>query len=298
MIKQKGNNCVTASAAMIAEFHGVKTDQNQLAVLSSEMSANNQGTYPSEMLLAMQKLGFFGDAFYWDERGVFMDDILPLIREALFEIGPIYISFRPNVFGIEGHGCVVVGYDDRKKELHFYNPWGNEFEKEYELVAAEANGIVLIEPANIKPVATETYIEKIRSIIPVFCGDFIDLSTELKRLGQAHELVWCSRRDSRSDKRFAQDTARDDGRMILELAFERNPAVLIPYSQEGVTERYLLVTRPPAGGARYLVYHISRNGWSKPKLQTLGNLTRYWVTAFNAKESTYNLWELPMIELR
>lgn len=297
MVQQKGNYCVPASAAMIAGFHGIKTDQDQLAELSSEMSASNQGTYPGDMLLAMQKLGFDGHTLHWEHEEAFIDDVLPQVRRALYQTGPIYISFRPNVFGSMGHGCVIVGYDDRKEELLFYNPWGNEFEKAYERVAIEAYGVVLIEAPNAVPIATEAFIARIRSLVPKFDGDFQALSTRLGRAEQAHDLVWCSRRDARDDKRFARDTARDDGRMILELAFERNPAVLIPYSEDGVTRSYLFVTRPPEGGARFLVRRIDQQGWNQAELQTLGSLTRNWATAFTIKEGGDPVWELPMIEL-
>ena len=297
MIKQKGNYCVPASAAMIAEFHDIKTNQEQLAELSSEMSANNLGTYPSDMILAMQKLGFVAHALHWEDQAVFTEKILPEIRRTLYETGPIYVSFRPNIFGIMGHGCVIVGYDDRKEELHFYNPWGSKFEKTYGQVAVESSGLVLIEAPENDYVATDAFTKNIRSKIPRFEGDFLDLSARLNRLDQPHKLVWCSRRDAHKDKRFAQNTAREDGRLILELAFERNPAVLIPYSEDGVTRRYLFVTRPPEGGARFLVRSIDKQGWSKAQLQTLGSLTRHWPTAFITNKDG-PIWELPMIELR
>lgn len=298
LVKQKGNYCVPASATMIAGFHGIKTDQDQVAKLSSEMSASNQGTYPSDMLLAMEKLGFKGRALHWRKEAEFTETVLPQIRRALFDSGPIYISFNPYVFGSMGHGCVIVGYDDRKEELLFHNPWGNEFEKEYQQVAIEANGIVLIEAPEPAPVATEAFIEKVKAAVPKFDGHFLVLSQRLKRTQIPHELVWCSRRDARDDKRFARDTARDDGRMILELAFERNPAVLIPNSKDGTTEAYLFVTRPPAGGARFLVRSIDDRGWGRAELMTLGSLTRNWVTAFEQAGSDEKVWELPMIELQ
>ncbi|MFT5837199.1 MAG: hypothetical protein ACI9ZV_000703 [Candidatus Azotimanducaceae bacterium] len=89
----------------------------------------------------------------------------------------------------------------------------------------------------------------------------------------------------------------DDGRLILELAFERNPAVLIPQSKGGETEKYLFVTRAPEGGARFLVRSIDEHGWGEPELMNLGSLTRNWVTAFDQKAGDEKVWELPMIEL-
>jgi hypothetical protein len=298
MVQQKGNYCVPASATMIAGFHGINTNQDQVAELSSEMSAGNQGTYPSDMLLAMEKLGFSGHSLNWQDESDFMNQVLPKIRRALFETGPIYISFKPNVFGRMGHGCVIVGYDDRKEELLFYNPWGNTFESAYTRVAIDGYGVVFIEAPEPAPVASSAFVKKIQKLIPKLNGNFIALSHQLTQLQQAHELVWCSRRDARDDKRFARNTARDDGRKILELAFERNPAVLIPESKNGTTEAYLFVTRPPDGGARFLVRRIDSNGWEPAELMTLGSLTRNWVSRFSVQGSDEKVWELPMIELQ
>jgi len=297
MVTQKGNYCVPASATMIAGFHGIETDQDQVAELSSEMSASNEGTYPRDMLLAMEKLGFDGRSLRWNDDEDFTQTALPQIRRALFETGPIYISFRPNVFGSMGHGCVIVGYDDRKEELYFHHPWGNEFTKTYSRVGIDGYGVVFIEAPEPAPVATEAFIAKIESVVPIFDGNFLALSKRLERAGQVHELVWCSRRDARDDQRFARNTARDDGRMILELAFERNPAVIIPQSEDGETQKYLFVTRPPEGGARFLVRSINDRAWGKAELMTLGSLTRNWVTAFTVEDSDEKVWELPMIEL-
>ncbi len=297
MVTQKGNYCVPASATMIAGFHGIETTQDEVAEFSSKMSASNQGTYPSDMLLAMQKLGFDGRQMQWKDENDFFNKALPAIRKELAQTGPIYISFKAGVFGQMGHGCVIVGYNDRREKLYFHNPWGTEFEKEYAIVAIEGRGVAFIDPPEPAPIATEAFIKQVQSAVPRFDGDFLKLSAKLAHATQAHELVWCSRRDSRDDKRFARDTARDDGRKILELAFERNPAVLIPFSDKGLTEKYYFVTRPPVGGARFLVRTIDSQGWSEPELFTLGSLTRSWVTSFDEPGSPRKIWELPMIEL-
>jgi len=297
MVEQKGNFCVPASATMVAGYHGIETDQDEVARLSSEMSASNEGTYPSDMLLAMNKLGFEGRPLYWKTSEEFFTSILPAIRQQLFEAGPIYISFKPGVFGSMGHGCVIVGYDDRKQELLFHNPWGNTFESEYVKVAGQAHGIVLIDPPLAAPIASPELIDTIKKLIPRFEGDFIRLAKRLDQSDQGYKLVWCSRRDARGDRRFAEDTARDDGRKILELAFERNPAVIIPYSPSGTTEKYYFVTRPPEGGARFLVRAIDAQGWQEAELYTLGSLTRNWATEIEVSKTGEKIWELPMIEL-
>jgi hypothetical protein len=249
------------------------------------------------MLLAMNKLGFGGRSLYWKTESEFLDSVLPVIRRELVETGPIYISFRPGVFGAMGHGCVIVGYNDRREKLYFHNPWGNTFEKDYEDVAIQGFGIVLITPPLTAPIASPEFVKKIQTAIPAFNGDFIQLASRLAQTTYPHKLVWCSRRDAHGDRHFARDTARDDGRKILELAFERNPAVIIPHSEDGRTEKYYFVTRPPEGGARFLVRAIDATGWQEAELYTLGNLTRNWATEIPVGDNGENIWELPMIEL-
>ncbi|MGJ8640058.1 MAG: papain-like cysteine protease family protein [Opitutaceae bacterium] len=297
MVVQKGNFCVPASAAMIAGFHGLETDQDEVAQLSSEASASNQGTYPIDMLLAMQKLGFQGEQQHWKDKEDFFETALPAIRQALVATGPIYISFRKGVFGAMGHGCVIIGYNDRREEMTFHNPWGDVFVKSYTAVGYDGHGVVYIDPPQPAPIADEAFIKTIRGEIPVFEGSILTITKRLIQAELAHNLVWCSRRDARDDKKFARDTARSDGRKILELAFERNPAVIIPLSPSGKTQAVYFVTRPPNGGSNFQVYEITEKGWSEPELKTLGSLTRNWSTVFEVPEIDHPVWELPMIEL-
>ena len=189
MVTQKGNFCVPASAAMIAGFHGIKTDQDQIAQLSSEASISNEGTYPSDMSLAMAKLGFDGHTLIWKDEAEFNDQALPTIRRALVDTGPIYISFRPGVFGTMGHGCVIIGYDDRREEMLFYNPWGNQFKKEYDEVATDGYGIVRFDPPRAAPIASDALIAQIQQHAPRFDGDFLALANRLKQAGQSFELL-------------------------------------------------------------------------------------------------------------
>ncbi len=297
MIKQHSNFCVPASASMISGYHGIKTDQDEIAQLSSEGSASNRGTYPSDMLLAMQKLGFTGNTLQWDSESDFLKNTLPKIRQKLLSTGPIYISFKPGVFGTMGHGCVIIGYDDRKEELHFHNPWGNKFKKDYNEIAVEGYGVVVIDPRDTAPIASEVFIEKIQNTIPSFPGPLSTLYNKLSKNNIKAEIIWCSRRDERDNKNFAKSTARRDGRKILDLAFERSPAVFIPHSPKGETNKYLLVTRPKDGGADYPVMELSDTGWSDIEERTLGSLTREWTTYFEAIGEFTQIWELPMIEL-
>ena len=69
-----------------------------------------------------------------------------------------------------GHGCVIVGYDDRKAE-HFHNPWGTTFEKSYAAVALQSAGIVYIQAPKECPVATDEKIIAFQRKMPRLTGD-------------------------------------------------------------------------------------------------------------------------------
>ena len=97
MVKQHGKFCVPASAAMIANYHDLDVDQFEIAQLSSSSSINNEGTYPRDMKLAMEKLGFEGVEIRWEPGDQFSDEILPKIKQELYRDRPIYISFVPGV---------------------------------------------------------------------------------------------------------------------------------------------------------------------------------------------------------
>ena len=294
---QFGNYCVPASAAMIANFHDLDIDQYQIAQLSSAGSAGNLGTFPRDMKLAMEKIGFTGKEEFWNNSNEFQQDILPQIKNALFREGPIYISFRPGVFGSMGHGCVIVGYDDRKAELHFHNPWGNTFEKTYAAVAVQSAGLVYIQAPKKSPVATDEKIIALQQKMPRTTGNLKDLYNTLKFQSISFDLIWCNRYDTLEDRSFADDTARRDGRLMLKLAFRRNPAVILPNSPKGETKSFYLVSRPPNGGAQYKVQEITPQGWGPAKLMTLGSLTREWPTLIENKSGERVLWQLPLIEL-
>lgn len=300
LIEQYGNYCVPASASMIANFHGIEIDQFEIAQLTSADSAGNHGAYPFEMLMALEKIGFTGREISWENAAKFHSQILPQIQNALLQKGPIYVSFKPGVFGSSGHGCVILGYNNRKEELLFYNPWGNAFEKSYASVAYESSGIVIIEPPQASPVATDAAIARFKNKFPRLENspfDCLDLLAQFKDNAINFEILWCNRYDTLLDRKFADETASKDGRLILKLAFRRNPAVLIPNSPKGITESYYFVTRPPEGGARYSVREISTNGWSAPELKTLGSLTREWPTHLKNDAGQRILWQLPLFEL-
>ena len=94
-----------------------------------------------------------------------------------------------------------------------------------------------------------------QACLPQLTQNFLQVPRLLEQSHIQHTVLWCNRRDERDDRKFADKTARRDGRTLLELAFERNPAVLMPYSPEGKVAAYFLVTRPPEGGARLRSAH-------------------------------------------
>lgn len=297
MVKQYGNFCVPASAAMIANFHDLDVDQYEIAQLSSSSSINNEGTYPRDMKLAMEKLGFEGVEIRWDSGDQFSEEILPKIKEELYRERPIYVSFMPGVFGTMGHGCVIVGYNERKEELMFHNPWGEKFEMDYSRFSGVAHGIVTIKPIEAVRPASPQELQAFTGKIPKLAGGFNWLYTQIVRNEIPITIKWCNRYDTLSDRKFADDTAREEGRTMLKLSFRRNPAVLIPNSPKGMTQSWYLVTRPPEGGARYSVQELSADGWSDPELKTLGSLTREWPTLLKSNQSGESYWRLPLVEL-
>ncbi|MGC6455676.1 MAG: C39 family peptidase [Coraliomargaritaceae bacterium] len=296
MVVQYGKFCVPASAAMIANYHDLDVDQYEIAQLSSSSSINNEGTYPRDMKLAMEKLGFEGEEIGWENSKQFADTILPRMKQELYQDRPIYISFKSGVFGPMGHGCVVVGYNERKEELYFHNPWGEKFEMEYSFVAGVARGIVTIKPVQAVRPASPEELEAFTGKIPKLEGGFNWLYSQILSHDIPSTIKWCNRYDTLSDRKFADDTARKEGRTMLKLAFRRNPAVLIPNSPKGRTQSWYLVTRPPEGGAQYSVQELRLDGWSQPELKTLGSLTREWPTLL-ASSSGESYWRLPLVEL-
>ena len=87
-----------------------------------------------------------------------------------------------------GHGYVIIGYDDRKEEINFYNPRGNKFEKTYEQVAIEASGLVLIETPKTEYAVNEAFTTIIGSRIPK-CGiNFLNLSGSIGSIATASQI--------------------------------------------------------------------------------------------------------------
>ena len=140
------------------------------------------------MLHAMQKLGFTGRSLYWKSPEQFEDEALLHIKHTLFESGPVYVSYRAGIFGNTGHGCVIVGYNDRKQEFTIKNPWGYAFTDSYDSLATGCEGVVLIDPPSEAPVAEASFITTIQRIIPRLDGDIFNLTPRLKAGRVSHNV--------------------------------------------------------------------------------------------------------------
>lgn len=301
MVVQKESYCVPASAAMIAGYHDLKTDQDEIAKLSSKDSVNSNGTYTRDMILAMQKLGFDCHPLYFnfenEDWQVLEKEVLPFIRRQLTENGPLFVTFKPGVFGEAGHGCVITGYDDRKEELYIHNPWGDKIKKSYRYFATESNGVVGISPPRQVATADAQYTEKIRQAIASAPLTIFEIESLLQESKIPHALKMCSRKDEQEDKRFAKNTARKEGRKILDIALTRNSAVIIPFNESNKTTAFYYVTRPESGG-RFIARKITAEGWQEEEELNLGTFLRNWTTRIQEKDMfSSELWDLPMIEL-
>lgn len=305
MVKQIGAYCVPASASMIAAFHGIEADQELIAILSSGSSEDHEGTYPSDMALAMRKLGFRPMQTVWEygesdeEFARFQKETLPLIVESLYVDGPVYVSFKAGVFGPTGHGCVIIGYNNRRERFELHNPWGNAFSLDYEDFAVQTQGMVRVKPPVVLPPASDDFRERVEAALPVLPDGLEEAFHALAESGIRTEIALCSRRDERDDRRFAEQTARREGRQILDLAFNRVSAVLLPKAgRKGELEGFYYITQPPEGGARYLAALLDDGGWGEPELLNIGDFARDWALLLQAETAfTAEHWDLPLIEL-
>ena len=187
---------------MIARYHGFRTTQKELAYLSSTASRRHKGTWASDMANAMESLGFLAETRVWNDFDTdtdfarFQREVLPFIRSSLKNDGPLYVSFKAGVYGSSGHGCVIVGYDDRGKgELRIHNPWGKREEYTYRDFSLKAREVVRFHmqaPATGDAVALEQRVIKAFHRPPV---DLTDAMALLKQAGVKSALRLHGRQD-------------------------------------------------------------------------------------------------------
>ena len=295
MVVQKNSYCALASGEMIAEFHGIKTDQDELASLSSEGSENNRGTYTADFTHALRNLGFDFETFYIGGISVegFREKFLPSIKSFLYQHGPIYTAFRAGVFGDTGHACVLIGYDERKEKLFFHNPWGNKFDKSYEEVADEMREFVLAQP-RAKAVFDKASVEEaLRKFLPSLTGSFESAYADLSNSPLEVEILLSNRRDAKEDLSHAENTARDEGRKFIEQAMRDVSSILIPQSRDGEMQSILWLHEMKTS-SKFLAYEITSTGWSsRPDQYSLTKISRGWVTQMANGE-----YDLPIVLIR
>ena len=283
MVVQKGGYCALACGEMIARYHKIKTDQDELASLCSEESENHQGTYSSDFSHAMKNLGFQCQYYYLGKitKETFQKIIFPEIRNFLFRKGPIYVGFKEGVFGNSGHACVLIGYDQRREKMFFHNPWGNKFEKTYQEIIEEIDALIFAFPRSKSEIDIALVETTLREALPRLPISFDSVIPDLSARSFSVELLLGNRRDAKSDNRHAQITARDEGRKFIEQGMRGASSLLIPQSTEGEMRSLLWIFEMKTRSC-YRGYSITPLGWEKePREYTLTQITRQWVTKMN-----------------
>lgn len=303
LVKQVGHYCVPASAEMIAVYHKIRVNQTQIARFSSNDSKNHQGTYPEDMANAMENLGFVYEIKQWTweprkQREPIPDqvrnEILPFIYKAIANCGPLYTSFKPGVFGDRGHGCVLIGYDQKKELLRFHNPWGNAFTKTFAEFAAEACEVVAFQmPPQIAGdgrAQAET-IAKAVPILPAGLGpmQFVEL---LKKKNIPAHIQLSARRDQQQQRGSTQSWGVSQGFRIINSALRTNLVVLMPSSDpQGAVKEWILLYRDPEGDRTQLfVRRSAASGWQKEQDAWPSELTSDWAVLIGSGR-----WDLPLI---
>ncbi|MBN2163614.1 MAG: C39 family peptidase [Pontiellaceae bacterium] len=300
-VVQEGSYCVPACGEWIAKFHGIKTDQQEIAKLSSQGSMDNSGTNPLDMARAMENFGFqfrpiINQHTAGDVEG-FTEKTLPLFKDALVHDGPMYISFKPGIFGANGHGCVVIGYSDTRKEMYFYNPWGQEFSEPYrEVEKYTRTAIAFTPPKHLgdENVDCTLLIKSLHQAIPNSSQNFMTLQVALQIVGISFKYVECNRSDLMDDAKKTERLALRESQKFIDLAMERVPAILIPQTDDESTTSYVLIRKSPESKGKLLIQRIDACGWGDEELSSSKQLIRNWTTPITTNGK--KLWMLPMFE--
>jgi hypothetical protein len=255
------------------------------------------------MANAMENLGFIYETKRWDwtprnrREAIPADvqnEILPFIYAAITNCGPLYTSFKPGVFGDSGHGCVLIGYDQKDERLYFHNPWGSKFTKTFSEFAAEAREVVAFQlPVRIAGdgrVLAES-IAKSAANFPAGIGpmQFVEL---LKTRDIPAHLQLSARRDQWTQRGATRAWGVSQGYRIIQVALRTNLVVLIPSADErGNVTEWILVYREPDSESTGLLIRRSRpSGWQKEEASWPSELTSNWATLIGSAR-----WDLPLI---
>lgn len=301
LVKQDGSYCVPASAAMIANFHNLRITQAQLANLSSDASRQHKGTWSGDMANAMEMLGFLSETRLWADLDTDKDfarferDVLPFIRASLQQDGPLYVSFKPGVYGTSGHGCVIVGYNDRGKgELSIHNPWGKRETYDYRDFSRKAQEVVRFRwqsPAAGDSAALEKSVMDALHRMPV---DLTDAMNLLRAAGLKPALRLHGRRDRRDDRFEIERWSLAQGFRVIKSTLAHHPLCLIPVGRDDrIIGWYLL--RNDADNPAPLVRPRGVKGWSEAARLPADTVFKTWSTSVNIPGELN--WDMPLIEL-
>ncbi len=299
--KQEGSYCVPASAAMVADYHGVNITQKQIAHLSSTDSRQHRGTWSADMKDAMGALGFHSETRLWHDTGAktdyarFTREILPFIRQSLLKDGPLYVSFKAGVYGSGGHGCVIVGYNDAGDgTLEIHNPWGTRERyryRDFSLKAHEAVRFHLPPPVKGDSAALEAKALAALRRSPV---DVTDAMRLLKNAGLRPVLRFHARNDRRDDRNEVLRWSLAQGPRIIAATLDRHQGCLIPIAREnGIVGWHFLRLDP--GNPAPLVRSRSAQGWTEASRPPLDTLLNSWSVPLNVLGAF--AWDMPLIEL-
>jgi hypothetical protein len=292
MVVQEGSYCVPASAAMIARFHRVTVDQKFLAQLSSRGSAKHYGTHPEDMANAMQTLGFAHQMVQWSPTmafPAFEREVLAFVRWNLAQNGPMYASFRPGVFGDEGHGCVLVGYDERR--LYFHNPWGSRFNLTFrEFFEQASNAVAFHRPPSVGIGAGAQAVSRALAALPIVSVDLSAVVQRLEAAGLSAELQTIAPREDRSSRAAANRYAHAQGIRYLRHALDANHLVILPVNEGETRSGYVCIWQDESKRPQLAARYLGPNGWGPEIAVNFNDLLPRWPTLLSSGD-----WELPAV---
>lgn len=303
LVTQTGLYCVPASAEMIATYHKVRVNQAQIARFSSNDSKNNKGTYTEDMANAMENLGFLFEIkrWQWTPRNrrealpaEVRTEIFPFIFAAITQCGPLYTSFKPGVFGDMGHGCVLIGYDQKKELFYFHNPWGNKFTKTFTEFAQEAGDVVAFQKPPALTGDGRALADKLAAALPAISAGMSPAQavTALKEHNLPASLQLCGRRDQQDQRGSTASWGVSQDNRIINAALRTNLVVLMPAANEkgDIEEWVMLYHDPDPDNPQLLARRSQRTGWKKESPVWISELTSRWAALIGTKH-----WDLPLI---
>ena len=301
IIKQEGRYCVPASAAMIANYHGLPINQHQLAHMSSTRSRNHQGTYAGDMANAMESLGFMAETKRWappetkEDYTRFEDEVMTFVRAALNENGPLYVSFKPGVFGDSGHGCVIVEYTDASQgTIGLNNPWGRRDRMSYRDFSQNAREVIRfhkLAPATSDGKALETSVVAALHRMP---ADLTDAMNLLRSAGLKPVLRLHGRHDRRDDAFEMQRWALAQGQRIVSSSLVHHAVLLVPRCHEDRIVGWFLLRRE-GDNPNPMVRLRNVQAWQEATRAPLSAIYKSWASPVNTLYQS--AWDIPLIEL-